>query len=89
MNLQLVYRYMLSLSKNENIFTKKQKQKDQNKKGKSFRGQESNPSPPTWKANALSVAPRLHDQIIKASVNLIIFNTFADEILPVDADWSR
>ena len=58
MNLQLVYRYILSLSKNENGALRKKK---------SLQRWESNPP----------------------LVKLIIFNTFAHEILPVDAVWSR
>ena len=45
MNLQLVYRYILSLSTNEHIFYEKKKnQKNKNKKGKkNFLQRESNP----------------------------------------------
>ena len=77
MNLQLVYRYILSLSKNGNMFyQKRKKQKDQKKKEES----------PTWRVNALSVVPRL--LIVKAPVKLIL-NSFAHENLPVDAVWRR
>ena len=43
MNLQLVYRYILSLSKNEHIFYEKKKPKGQKKKEKKFLQRESNP----------------------------------------------
>ena len=43
----------------------------------------SNPGPLTWKVHALSIAPR--QLILKYSVKLITFNTFAHEILSVDA----
>ena len=45
MNLQLVYRYILSLSKNEHIFyeKKKNKPKSQKKRKKNFLQRESNP----------------------------------------------
>ena len=44
MNLQLVYRYILSLSKNEHIFYEKKKPKGQKKKRKkNFLQRESNP----------------------------------------------
>ena len=78
MNLQLVYRYILSLSKNENGALRKKK---------SLQRWESNPGPLTCKVNVLSIAPR--QLIFVTLVKLIIFNTFAHEILPVDAVWSR
>ena len=78
MNLQLVYRYILSLSKNENVALRKKK---------SLQRWESNPGPLTCKVNVLSIAPR--QLIFVTLVKLIIFNTFAHEILPVDAVWSR
>ena len=46
MNLPLVYRYILSLSKNEHIFYEKKKnknQKDKKKRKKNFLQRESNP----------------------------------------------
>ena len=44
MNLQLVYRYILSLSKNEHIFYEKTKKKQKGKKKeKNFLQRESNP----------------------------------------------
>ena len=78
MNLQLVYRYILSLSKNENGALRKKK---------SLQQWESNPGPLTCKVNVLSIAPR--QLIFITLVKLIIFTTFAHEILPVDAVWSR
>ena len=56
MNLQLVYRYILSLSKNENLFTKKKNQnktKGQKKKNEKRRIQrrESNPGPLTCRVD--------------------------------------
>ena len=53
------------------------------KKTKSFQRRESNPGPPTWKFNVLSRAAQR--PILESFVKLIIFNTFAYEILPVDA----
>ena len=48
MNLQLVYRYILSLPKNENVALRKKK---------SLQRWESNPGPLTCKVNVLSIAP--------------------------------
>ena len=61
MNLQLVYRYYLSLLKNGNMFYGK------NKKTKGPKKKEESP---TWTFNVLSVAPRL--LIVKAPVILIL-----------------
>ena len=83
MNLQLVYRYILSLSKNENLFYEK-KNKTKQKDKKSVPRRESNPGLPTYKRDAVSVAPRQLILNIRAYDKLIIFNAFADEILPVD-----
>ena len=50
MNLQLVYRYILSLSKNEHIFyekTKQKNQKDKKKKGKKTSYSESRTQEPS------------------------------------------
>ena len=68
MNLQLVYRYILSLSKNENMFyeknktkqkppppPKKSKRQKEKKRKESFHRRESNPGPSTYKVNALSM----------------------------------
>ena len=65
--------------KNENIFYEKTTKKEPPppptslKKEKKFR--ESNSGPPTWKVNALFIAPQ--------------HNTVAHEIRPLDALWSR
>ena len=53
------------------------------KKKKHFQQRELNPRPPAWKVNMLSIVPR--HLVLKISVKLIIFNTFAHEILLVDA----
>ena len=61
-----------------------QQQKDQKKeKKKHFQQHELNPRPPAWKVNMLSIVPR--QLVLKIPVKLIIFNTFAHEILLVDA----
>ena len=87
MNQQLVYQYSLSPSKNEKMFydkakQKKTKQKDQKQRHKKFPTARVEP-----RTSALSVAPR--QLILLTSLKLIIFNTLAHEILPVDAVWSR
>ena len=70
MNLQ--YRYILSLSKKENMFYEKTKTKQKDlKKKKSFPRRESNPEPPTYKVNALSIPPQQLQ--LKTFVKLIIF----------------
>ena len=55
MNLQLVHRYILSLSKNENmVFEEKKNQNDQKqteKKKKHSNGERRNPDLLTWKVN--------------------------------------
>ena len=66
MNLQLVYRYILSLSKNENMFYEKkqrqqqqQQQQDKKKKRKeNSRWRKSNRGASTCNVNALSNAPQ-------------------------------
>ena len=65
------------------FFMKKTKKKGPKKGKKNLQQQESNPGSPTWKVNALSIL--LRQPILKIPVKLIIFNTFAHEILPVDA----
>ena len=65
MNLQLVYRYILSLSKNKSMFNekyenKKQKQKklkDQKRRKKYYLRQVLNPGLPTELLDALPIAP--------------------------------
>ena len=53
------------------------------KEKKHFQQRELNPRPLTLKVNVLSIVPRL--LLLKIPVKLIILNTFAYEILPVDA----
>ena len=60
-----------------------QQQKDQKKEKKHCQQRELNPRPPAWKVNMLSIVPR--QLVLKIPVKLIIFNTFAHEILLVDA----
>ena len=98
MILQLVYRYNLSLSKDENLKKKKNirklnktkktkaKRPKKNRKNKNFFRRESNPRPLTYKVNALTTAPR--HQMLNIDVKVIIFNVFVCEILPVDTAWS-
>ena len=86
MNLQLVYRYILSLSKNENMFYEKNtKQNKRTKDKKREKGRESNPGPSTCRVNEFSIAPRQPPLSIAFNYKLIVFNSFAHEILPVDA----
>ena len=77
--------YFKSVKKNENMFAKitenKNKRTQKKKEKKSFYRRESNAGLPTWKVYALSITQRL---ILNTLVKLIIFNTFAHEILPVD-----
>ena len=77
MNLQLAYRYILSLSKNESMF--KKKKNDQERRKKSFRQRESNPKPLTCKGNAFSIAPR--QPLLIIGVKLIIL------FLPMKFCW--
>ena len=72
MNLQLVYRYILRLSKNENRTLKTVRVESRTSE---------------CKVNVLSIASR--QLILITLVKSIILNTFAHEILPVDAVWSR
>ena len=72
------------------MFYEKKKQNTNNnnkrtkkKKKTHFQLRELNPRPPTWKVNVLSIVPR--QLVLKIAVKLIVFNTFAHEILPVDA----
>ena len=76
MNLQLVYRYILSLSKNENGALRK-------KKTRSLQRRESNPGPSTCNVSVLFIAPQ--QLILVTLVKFIIFNTFAHEVLLVNA----
>ena len=79
MNLQLVYRYILSLSKNENLFTKKKKSKQDKRtktKKKTKRGGSSGES-------------RTRDHWRVEYTTTAYVKSFAHEILVVDAVWSR
>ena len=60
----------------------KTKQKDQKQRQKKFPTARVEP-----RMSAFSVAPR--QLVLLTSLKLIIFNTLAHEILPVDAVWSR
>ena len=73
--------------KNKNKTPKKNKKKQKKMRNKSVQRRESNSEPPTWIVDALSIAPRQLPSM--KVVKLIIFNTFAHEMLPVDAVWSR
>ena len=77
--------YFTSVKKWKYVLRKnnKKKTKGQKKKGKRiFQRRESNPEPSTCKVTPLYIAPR--QLTCEVSVNLIIFNTFGHEILPVD-----
>ena len=86
MNLQLVYRYILSLSKNENMFYEKRKRKrkqnkrTRNKRKENFQRRESKPGPLVCKVNALSIT--LRQLTLSFFVKVIILNTFTHEIDP-------
>ena len=94
MNLQLIYLYYLSLSKNEKLIckktleeTKKTKAKwPQKKAKKKMFGGGLNPTPLTCKVITISIVPRHH--VLNIFVKLIIFNIFAHEIVQVDAVWT-
>ena len=61
MNLQLVHRYILSLSKNKNmVFEKKKKTKrtKNKRKKKKFQWRETKPGPPTGKVNGHYLLPQ-------------------------------
>ena len=73
--------YFKSVKKNENMFAKITENKNKRTPQKSFYRRESNAGLPTWKVYALSITQRI---ISNTLVKLIIFNTFAHEILPVD-----
>ena len=84
--------YFKSVKKWKYVLRKKQQQQQQKKGTKkrnyNFLRRETNPGPPPCAVNTLSIAPR--QLILKILVKLIIFNnTFAHEILPVDAVYSR
>ena len=86
MNLQLVHRYILSLSKNKNmVFEKKKKRKGPktNGKKKNSNGERRNPDLRRERSTAIIYCPRTTN--MKTGVKLIIYTIFAHEILPVDA----
>ena len=70
-------------------FTRKkqqqQQQKDQKKKKKHLQQWELNPRPRTWKVNMTVIYCATTTSIENPDLKLIIFNTFAHEILLVDA----
>ena len=87
MNLQLVHRYILSLSKNKiMVFEEKKKnEKDQKQTGKkkNSNGERRNPDLRRERSTAIIYCPRTTN--MKTRVKLIIYTIFAHEILPVDA----
>ena len=86
MNLQLVHRYILSLSKNKNMVfeEKKKNEKDQKQTGKKkSNGERRNPDLRRERSTAIIYCPRTTNR--KTRVKLIIYTIFAHEILPVDA----
>ena len=86
MNLQLVHRYILSLSKNKNmLFEEKKKTKRTKNKleKKNSNGERRNPDLRRERSTAIIYCPRTTNR--KTRVKLIIYTIFAHEILPVDA----
>ena len=85
MNLQLVHRYILSLSKNENmVFEKTKNQKDQKQTEKKFSMARNETRTSVVEGlRPLSIAPG--QLTSKTRVKLIIYTTFAHEVLPIDA----
>ena len=86
MNLQLVHRYILSLSKNKNmVFEEKKKTKGTKNKleKKNSNGERRNPDLRRERSTAIIYCPRTTN--MKTRVKLIIYTIFAHEILPVDA----
>ena len=86
MNLQLVHRYILSLSKNKNMVfeEKKKKKRTKNKlEKKNSNGERRNPDLRLERSTAIIYCPRTTN--MKTRVKLIIYTIFAHEILPVDA----
>ena len=57
------------------------------KKKRSLQRRESNPGPLMCKVKVLSIVP--WQVIVISLIKFIIFNTFAREVLPVNAVWSR
>ena len=70
--------YFKPVKKIENMFYEKTKKRTKKKRKKSLYRRESNPGLPTWKAYALSIAPR--QLILKTLVKLIIYNTFVHAV---------
>ena len=86
MNLQLVHRYILSLSKNKNMVfeEKKETKRTKNKlEKKNSNGERRNPDLRRERSTAIIYCPRTTN--MKTRVKLIIYTIFAHEILPVDA----
>ena len=87
MNLQLVHRYILSLSKNENMVfgnkNKTKRTKNKLKKKKIPMARDETRTSDVEGQRPLSIAPG--QRTLKTRVKLIIHTTFAHEILPVDA----
>ena len=86
MNLQLVHRYILSLSKNKNMVfeEKKETKRTKNKlEKKNSNGERRNPDLRRERSTAIIYCPRTTN--MKSRVKLIIYTIFAHEILPVDA----
>ena len=85
MNLQLVHRYILSLSKNENmVFEKTKNQKDQKQTEKKFSMARNETRTSVVEGlRPLSIAPG--QLTSKTRIKLIIYTTFAHEVLPIDA----
>ena len=84
MNFQLVYRYILSLSKNEIMFLKKQKTKRLKKREK--RPSPARVEPRTYDEGGqrvVNIAPR--QLMLNNLIKLIIFNIFCHGVLPDDA----
>ena len=78
MNLQLVYRHILSLSKNDNMFYEKKNKTKQNKSPPL-------PLPPPKKKRKRKFLPaRVEPGTIDVWSERVIY-----EILPVDTVWSR
>ena len=86
MNLQLVHRYILSLSKNKNMVfeEKKKKKRTKNKlEKKNSNCERRNPDLRLERSTAIIYCPRTTN--MKTRVKLIIYTIFAHEILLVDA----
>ena len=88
MNLQLVYRYILSLSKNESMFYEKYKKTKTKTKGpkkkteKYYSRQVLNPRPPTCYLDTLPIAPR--KPVANGKCKFIAFKSFAIGLIRVN-----